>query len=1668
MTNFTNKTFKETYRDYYDQNDNYHKVLFNSGRALQARELNEAQTIIQEELSRLGRNLFREGAVVRAGASTSDNTKEYIRLEAASLVPEDIVGQEYQNAEGVKFIIEEFIDAVDLDPATLYVKYTDTTTVSDTTEAPRVKASDVLTPVGATTFPLTVATDGTIPATGVGTKVSVSEGEFFVLGHFVHIEDSSTFIDKYSATPTVDFGFRIEQLIITEGEDDKLYDNQGDFPNTTAPGAHRYQINLLPTTRDQVAEDENFVFVCRLVDGVISRDVDTNDAYNVINDLLAVRTKEESGDYIAKDFKTIVTDLDEDNLNLEVTAGTAYVDGYRLDFDTTNITVPKSRATTTVNNDSVTAEYGNYVIIDETTSSGLPALSTFGLVDLWDATDTIGQANVRGIENVGGVYHLYLFNIQMDDSKNFRDVASINEGTVNLVDSTLYGSSNNTLLFPLSNTRPQAITDVNYTAQRTQEITSDASGEILLGGTVNASYSTVIFETDGSLATGWVVSGNSITGLTASTPYVVTYYQEIPNPTLRSKVLTTVTEEGLSLVAGDIQGPYYIDEPRSKAYWRQDNTTNEVQLVWGTVILGYVSNPANSDTVTLDGFTYTRGTLQEESAQYDRYEISRFAMIEEFVLDYADGIELISIVDQDGNDYTDSYEFDGGQRDNFYGSIKIKPKTGFVPEVGLLFDVTFSHFAHTNGNYFSVESYDIPYSEIPTYKLANNSTVRLTNVLDFRPVVLDSGIEFNLLPKNKSIISVDATYYLPRIDTLVANTVDSKGRIGLGELQLVQGDPSLSAVNPSIPTGSLDLFTFTLNPYTFNENDLSKTKIPHKRFTMKDIAQLEERVENLYELTTLSLLEADTNTLVVLDENGNNRTKSGFIADNFTSLSFADVENSEFRASIDLNSGQLQPSFREHSVRLVVEDALTTAQKSTDIITLPYTSEVLTSQKLASGTLNVNPFAVITQTGHTTLSPETDIWVETAQLPDVVQTTIRRNNVVVGSNPRINRTDFLMMEGSDAPRNTGIVASRAITSPVIQDFIGERVLGVEVVPFMRSRKVYFKSEGLRPNTKMFAFFGGVPVADWVRQESTFVTAADNTVEFGSEFASASGHPEGATELTTNAAGELIGSFFIPSSPTLNFRVGEQEFKLLDVSVNDDAKAICNSSAIYESRGTIETVQRTVRATRPVRRARWSDPLAQSFIIDQTENPNGLFLSKVSLYLESKDDTIPLRVEVRPVENGIPTNYIVPGSVKYIHPNDITVTPYTETTELSTIQANPTIVEFNEPIYFTSGEEYAIILLAESVEYNTYVAETYEYLIGVNNREGRVNKQPTLGSLFLSQNGSTWTPDQTKDLMFELHRAEFFPTGHVHLVNANLPKVTLGSNPITKTKDLSTVFIHHEGHGFVVNDSVSISGTTFIAAGNYTIQDVTWKGYTIDTGIVATTTITGGGTAVVASHQVMYDEFIPNLDMVVPVSTNVVADVHKTSGASYGMNRNDSILNSAYSQLDWERVALNNLNRNTAPSLIANGTADIEFNVQLSTTDTKVSPVIDLQRASLLALENVIDTDDAAQHITTPIILDESAVGLKVLFAANRQSAASFDLYVKTAPDESGLLNAEWNQTDIEVQIPSDENLTTFREYSYIKDELDPFTIFQVKLVMKSTNSSKSPVITDFRTIALAV
>ena len=103
--------------------------------------------------------------------------------------------------------------------------------------------------------------------------------------------------------------------------------------------------------------------------------------------------------------------------------------------------------------------------------------------------------------------------------------------------------------------------------------------------------------------------------------------------------------------------------------------------------------------------------------------------------------------------------------------------------------------------------------------------------------------------------------------------------------------------------------------------------------------------------------------------------------------------------------------------------------------------------------------------------------------------------------------------------------------------------------------------GLRPNTRYFPFFDNQDVGTFCREESgnfedNRFSANNGANDFtGDRYRKSTTHPSGSSNLVTDDAGEIHGSFFIPSTNKFRFRCGKREFKLLDIANNDNTAAL---------------------------------------------------------------------------------------------------------------------------------------------------------------------------------------------------------------------------------------------------------------------------------------------------------------------------------------------------------------------------------------------------------------------------------------------------------------------------------------------------------------------------------
>ena len=68
------------YYDDFDGSKNYHRILFKPGAAVQARELTQAQTILQDQVTKFADNIFKQNSPVTGGQVTTNFNCYYIKL----------------------------------------------------------------------------------------------------------------------------------------------------------------------------------------------------------------------------------------------------------------------------------------------------------------------------------------------------------------------------------------------------------------------------------------------------------------------------------------------------------------------------------------------------------------------------------------------------------------------------------------------------------------------------------------------------------------------------------------------------------------------------------------------------------------------------------------------------------------------------------------------------------------------------------------------------------------------------------------------------------------------------------------------------------------------------------------------------------------------------------------------------------------------------------------------------------------------------------------------------------------------------------------------------------------------------------------------------------------------------------------------------------------------------------------------------------------------------------------------------------------------------------------------------------------------------------------------------------------------------------------------------
>ena len=1792
-TDLTQNTFSSTYKDDWDKNDNYHRILFNSGRALQARELTQLQTIMQEEMARFGGNIFKEGSAVSLGKNHIDAEYQYVKLAAGSDLSGINVGDVYEgDTTGIKAEVLQVNDTTD----TLYIAYIDGNNQINQT----FQDGEDLNAQGHSGGNQTVFATS---ATGAGVKFTVGEGVFFIAGHFVHAVQQSLIVSPYSQDANVTVGFKVSEQIISVNDDSDLYDNQGDQINNASPGADRYQINLTLIDKADTTSTDMFIFLARIENGVIVQEVELNDSYDELDAYLATRTKEESGNYIVSpyniSYNTTTVDTSPDPqtnfLELHVDGGHAYVNGYRAVTSNTSLVIPKPQEFVLNEEEAVGASYGNYFLVNLDAGgldlSSLDSLISSGTTPTHKTitfTGATGTCLLRGLEREGtNRLRAYVYNVELTAGTvaaitdlNFSGIQMPLAGTEGI----LYEAGSNNAFTKLTNNRPKTVKDntISQIISRTVSFSTTTNTTHTLPSVGDGSYVDpslwLLYDDDADAVDNTsVISTTEITGLAQNTAYKLLYYVQL------DKVSSTSRQKVVS-----------------------DNTASPLTT-------GLTTDP---DT----------GEKYVNLGQYDIIEILS-----------------VKLTDVNGDDASGVFTLDNGQRDNYYteGRLILNQEFNWSGNVY----VTFKYFARSSAStdrFYSRDSYPvtIEYKDIPTHKTSNGEVIELRDHLDYRPdVAYGSNTVTNefAFPRNGSNIITDVEYYLPRADKIL---VDESGNI-----QVLLGQQAVDPTFKKTPDNSLELYKVIMNPNTLDESDLQITPIEHKRWTMADISKLEAKLDRLSETTELSLLELESKMSKCEDINGDERPETGEHVDDGSDQSGSDTDNPDYGGCVDPDSKLFRPGFDEDNIRLIYDESLSqNVVLKGDNIYLDYEETTWIDQPDASESQKVNPYGFVDNVGCLELSPSSDEWKESkydaakslgqSDKVDVKQAFLWNNwqwnwigranedylvdpvedfipsNAKYGAFGRkslVERAQYFSNVGLIPNRfNSGGHVRRIIGRNSLRQIIGRRVIDVALIPWIRSRKVYFKAMGLKPNTLHKAFFDNSEVTTFCKKE-TFQRYASTEREDGNLYSyltSSDGHPEGSSDLTSDANGTLEGSFYIPSTRpvipvassssvarrkevlaanSLRWRAGAREFKLLDTTTTSWMGAGSKAAATYTVAGAMPLSQRSVLSTRylwrthPFNQIQYNQPfngnqikayidavpsgyvqqvephlaggygpstsavspnaytgdmskiiydyvgdnnltypygssfvlpyiypqkpLAQSFTVD---NQFGVVLTKVSLYFKTKETNtnIPVSVQIRPMNGNKPSDdEVIPGSCSFVNPTGVSI---------STDASVATDFIFEEPVYLNANTKYALVILSQSSAYEVFTATNNAYLLGAGGR--KVTRQHS-GDMYSPSSMRGNTPIRGRDITYKMTRAKFSPkdglgnrssgqsgghNGSLILRNADIPSRLLENNPLKLTASSTLVYVTSPGHGLSVGDQVTIQdavdtgGITALNLNltNTSVVSVDARGFTYNAGAAASASDTiGGGNLVKCSRNIQYEIVSPYIETIIPPVSSTDVSGKLTAGRSLGDT--SSITPAKYTKdITYTRMVPFMNHSYESPRVLANrnqevvsmaGDRSAYIKVDLKSGNDYVSPIVDLQRASLVLVSNLLDdktdrsiytTDETepsgggspSKIITTPISVAIPSVGFQLKFKHITPSQADFKLYYRTSLTSENIYEKRWALLD-----PEDALVKGTKQWSEVEflgggvgGTLDPFTKAQVKIVMTSTNTVFVPAIKDLK------
>ena len=393
----------------------------------------------------------------------------------------------------------------------------------------------------------------------------------------------------------------------------------------------------------------------------------------------------------------------------------------------------------------------------------------------------------------------------------------------------------------------------------------------------------------------------------------------------------------------------------------------------------------------------------------------------------------------------------------------------------------------------------------------------------------------------------------------------------------------------------------------------------------------------------------------------------------------------------------------------------------------------------------------------------------------------------------------------------------------IKSRIDSRITDSSILPYIPATGLTLSVHGLKPGiTNLSVYFDGVSVKSGISADA-----------YGS-----------------------VGCTFAISANT--FLAGEKLIRITDNSETENA--VTSADTIYYCTGLINQRNSGSYSSRPpifrrqtvssesifkdpftrdfsgdmLENSQWADPLSQTFFVDAKSNPEGIFLTSITLYFSAKDSILPVTVQIRPTVNGYPSPSVcLPFSTTTILPSAITI---------DTESPVATEFTFSSPVYLEPGE-YAICILTNSNKYTTYAVDTgFNATPTASSTSGRGGGNSRIGTLYTSTSVGIASSDNATELMFKLNKCVFVTSGNFSVDASNVTNkqvIKLNSAEIIPSGCSSTRTISDGTASIVLGNNSNIYPTTLLGGSTLTVA---MTGNINCSSVVDTQTLYGTGIA----------------------------------------------------------------------------------------------------------------------------------------------------------------------------------------------------------------------------------